>query len=61
MQLASCWNCGSFLFSYDPEPTTSPTVAEIIDLESAILTAVWGNRLISLVRTALHQSVHREA
>jgi hypothetical protein len=27
---------------YDPEPPASPTVAEIIDLESAILTAVLG-------------------
>jgi hypothetical protein len=42
LQLASCWNCGSSLLLYDPEPPASPTVAEIIDLESAILTAVLG-------------------
>ena len=42
MQLASCWNCGSSLLLYDPGPPTSPAVAEIIDLESAILTAVLG-------------------
>jgi TniQ protein len=41
-QLASCWNCGSSLLFYDPEPPASPTVREIIDLESAILTAVLG-------------------
>jgi hypothetical protein len=35
-------NCGSSLLLYDPEPPASPTVAEIIDLESAILTAVLG-------------------
>src|SRR5258705_7485415 len=42
LQLASCWNCGSSLLLYDPEPPASPAVAEIIDLESAILTAVLG-------------------
>ena len=42
LQLASCWKCGSSLLLYDPEPPASPTVAEIIDLESAILTAVLG-------------------
>jgi TniQ len=41
LQLAPCWNCGSSLLLYDPEPA-SPAVAEIIDLESAILTAVLG-------------------
>jgi hypothetical protein len=42
LELACCWNCGSSLLLYDPEPPASPTVAEIIDLESAILTAVLG-------------------
>jgi TniQ len=42
LELASCWNCGSSLLLYDPEPPASPTVAEIIGLESAILTAVLG-------------------
>ena len=42
LQLAFCWNCGSSLILYDPEPAASPTVAEIIDLESAILKAVLG-------------------
>ena len=53
LQLAFCWNCGSSMLLYDPEPPASPTVAEIIDLESAILTAVlakspnprWSGRL----------------
>ena len=46
LQLASCWNCGSSPLLYEPEPATSPTVVEILDLESAILKAVLGNRLI---------------
>jgi hypothetical protein len=41
-QLAACWNCGSSLLLYDPESPTSPTVTEIIDLESAFLAAVLG-------------------
>jgi hypothetical protein len=40
--LASCWNCGSSLLLYPFERQVSPMVAEIIDLESAILTVTAG-------------------
>jgi hypothetical protein len=36
------WFFRSSLLLHDPEPPASPAVAEIIDLESAILTAVLG-------------------
>src|SRR4029077_13879559 len=58
LELAACWNCGSSLLLYDPEPPASPTVAEIIDLESAILTAVLGKRFeIATRRGSLHAAI----
>jgi hypothetical protein len=43
LALAPCWNCGSsLLFLYHPERQASCTVAEIIDLESAILSVMAG-------------------
>jgi hypothetical protein len=38
----SCWKCGYTLLSYDRDEQTSPVVAEIIDLEHAILAVISG-------------------
>ena len=44
LTLPSCWNCGIPFFTYDAERLDSSMVAEIIDLEAAILAAIDGRQ-----------------
>jgi hypothetical protein len=40
--IPSCWKCGSTLFPYDPDERASSIIAEIINVESAILELMTG-------------------